>query len=173
MEDDDCDADLMLKWRNLKGIHHYFFNSDPLTKYGHKKFIEKAIAKGDKNFIAEIEEDKIWTPVGSASVVNIDYISRVAEYGRLLIDNNFKGMGLGREIENLTIFYVFEILNMNKFWCEVIDYNQQVIDQHLHTGFVIEGIKRQHVFKEDAYRDVVIMGIMRHEYDIKKKENKI
>ena len=168
MEQTEFDTNLVLRWRNNKGMHHHYFNSDPLTKYGHQKFLEKSIAAGDKNFIVEMEnKDGTWIPVGVVAVLHINYISRNAEWGRFIVSPDYSGLGIGRKIENLIMSYVFDTLNMNKLWCEVINNNQRVIDQHERSGFIVEGIKRKHLFKEGKYHDVVFMGMLKNEWEAK------
>lgn len=164
---EDDDTEFLINLRNVKGMNDYFYTSEPFSYWGHAKFMNNLKNGDDKFFV--VEEIETEQAIGAVSVTHIDWMNRTAEYGRLIIDPITRGKGYGKEIELMTIKYVFDTLNMNKFWCEVLEYNQRVVKLHQETGFIIDGIMRQHIYKDGIYHNVVLMSLLKEDY-LKNKE---
>ena len=158
------DLALMVKWRNDPKVYQYFYEHEPLSLHMQKAWFENFLRKTDeKTWIIEVIETG--EHIGMVGITSIDWRNRRAEYGRLLIypEKYHKG-GYGAETEALVLRYVFDHMNMNRFECEVFVSNENVIGLHKASGFKIEGILRQYVFKNGHYQDVVQMAILREEF---------
>ncbi len=71
---------------------------------------------------------------------------------------------MGRGIECNIYDHVFFKLALNKLSCEVLSFNQKVVDIHKHFGSKVEGLLRQHIYKEGKFLDVVRMAILKEEW---------
>ncbi len=60
--------------------------------------------------------------------------------------------------------YAFRDHNMNRVWLEVLADNARAIRAYRTCGFVEEGRLRQHAWHDGAYKDVVVMGVLRAEW---------
>jgi len=99
------------------------------------------------------------------AVLNINWRSRNAELGRLLIgEPRYRGLGYGPEAIVLACEYAFDHLNLHKVYCEVLASQLGVISMYRKLGAVEEGIRKEHVFKRGLYEDVVILALFREEY---------
>ena len=67
--------------------------------------------------------------------------------------------GLGTVLGYKALEYIFEQLKMRKVCAEVLDYNEASIHFHKKLGFIEEGRLQEHVFKDGAYHDVILMGM--------------
>lgn len=160
---EDKDSELIIRLRNEKKIKQYFYNDDPIASYIHQAFIEKVRKSGDKYFAIEIIEDG--SVIGFMGLYHIDYVNRKAEYGRLILDPQFRGKKYGDEAEMLIHSYAFDTLNLEKVYCEVLSNNEKVIKQHERNGYKITGMFKNHIYKYGKYHDVVWMEILKNEFD--------
>jgi RimJ/RimL family protein N-acetyltransferase len=54
--------------------------------------------------------------------------------------------------------------------CEVLAFNTAVIRLHQKFGFQVEGVLRQHHFVGNEYIDTYKLGILAHEWAVKRDE---
>ncbi len=65
---------------------------------------------------------------------------------------------------------MFEKLELNKLYCQVLSWNDIVVKIHHKYGSKIEVNFRQHIFKCNKFYDIVCMGILKEEWlEIKKQ----
>ena len=77
---------------------------------------------------------------------------------------------MGKQIELNILSYVFDELKLNKLCCEVLAFNELVVKIHQKYGSKIEGRLRKHIFKNGEFHDVIVMGILKEEWErIKEK----
>ena len=168
------DHPLLASWCNDPTLTPYFYADEPVSLESHLKWYEGV--KNDPTqrfFVIEALVDPtdgdrpgLRRPIGCVGLLHIEPIHRRAEYGRLKIgDVRYRSGGFGREAENAIMRYGFDVLNLNRIWCEVLDDNEKVIAMHERTGFKVEGFMRAHVWKGGDYRMVVVMGLLRKDWE--------
>lgn len=161
---EDADLPIMLTWINDPEAIQYFYNDEPISLPMQKKWFENYLKNIETDKIFIIEEKKFKTAIGMVSIYHIDWRNKKAEWGRFFLEKSFRGKGYGKEIERKIYDYCFTFLNLNKLYCEVFEFNTKVIDSHKKMGSCVEGILRQHVFKNGKYQNVVVMSILLDEY---------
>jgi UDP-4-amino-4,6-dideoxy-N-acetyl-beta-L-altrosamine N-acetyltransferase len=158
------DLPKMVQWRNDPEIHQHFYEHEPLSLDAQKVWFEKHRTRQDEKLWI-IETADSHEALGTVGLVHIDWRNRKAEWGRFLIySKGHRKGGYGSEVESLILRYFFDHMNMNRLQCEVFADNAHVISLHQNFGFRQEGLFRQYVFKEGAYRDVVYLAMLRDEY---------
>ena len=98
---------------------------------------------------------------------NLDYISwhhGDSFMGIGIGDKAYWGRGVGTEVMNLLLRYVFTELNLHRLSLTVFEYNQRAIRMYEKCGFKIEGINRAYHFRDGRRWDLVAMGILREEW---------
>ena len=60
--------------------------------------------------------------------------------------------------------HAFRLLNLRRGFLRVHGRNERGIRAYRACGFVEEGRLRQHVWSDGAYDDLVLMGVMREEF---------
>jgi len=127
--------------------------------------------------IYSIEETKTWYKTLTVPYYIVYYEGKRIGYFRLSnyssqnnnmligmdIHKDFRGMGYGYEAYIKFIPYVMEKYNLHKLSLEVLSTN--IVAQNLYKklGFIVEGIKRQEVFKNGKYIDSIVMSLLREE----------
>jgi len=161
---EEKDLPLMVKWRNDPENNYYFYEHEPLSMPMQKIWFENYLKNINTDKIFIIDEKETGNTIGMVSVYHIDWRSRKAEWGRLILEKEVRGKGYSKQIEATIYNYVFEYLNLNKLLCEVFYFNNNVIKAHEKMGSKIEGVLRQHIYRHGTYQDVVVMSILKEDY---------
>src|SRR5262249_47408000 len=98
----------------------------------------------------------------------IDFKERHAAFGITIGDKAEWGKGYGTETTRLLVEHAFEILNLNRVWLHVYEFNERGIRTYERVGFQKEGVLRQDHFHEGRYWSTIIMGILREEWQAAK-----
>lgn len=102
-------------------------------------------------------------PAGFMILAGLLGANRSVELKRFVVAP--KGLGLGREALRLCIQAAFAQLNAHRLWLDVVDYNERAISLYLSEGFVREGVLRECDLFEGKYASLVIMSMLRREYE--------
>ena len=158
--------EVVRKWRNSKEVSQYMYTEDIISSEAQQKWFE-FISKSDKFKYWIIKYDNHL--VGVANLSDIDYRNKSAFWAFYLGDTSVRGAGIGGKVEYHILKYVFEELGFHKLNCEVLGFNELVINMHKKFGFIEEGMFKEHIFKNDEYHDVYRLAIFANEWE-KNKE---
>lgn len=100
--------------------------------------------------------------VGRCGVIRLDWKNRVAEVA-IMLGTPYRGRGYGTEAMALLTAFCFREMNLHKVKVSVFDFNAAAIRCYEKCGFVREGALRKEIFRDGAYRDVVLMARMAEE----------
>ncbi len=75
------------------------------------------------------------------------------------------GQGLGRVALEALMAEVFDHLGANRLWLDVFDFNARAIHVYEGVGFKHEGVMREAFKRDDNYCNLVLMSILRKEWD--------
>lgn len=166
-----------LRMDDLDGF--YSWQSDPeITKYYAftrlPQTIEKArgtletIVEGtnrDSVHLAVVKE--AFSPdeefIGVASLKNISFLDRHAEFATVIGSTRNMGKGYGKAASLRMIHYGFDTLNLRKIYMSALAGNEKTIHLYESIGFRREGVFRQHVFRDGVYEDLVWYSLFRDE----------
>ena len=105
---------------------------------------------------------------GCCNLSYIDWRLRSAEFG-LFLDQNLRGLGLGKEALWLMCNFGFNNMNLHKIWCEVFD-NNSSINLYRKIGFKDEGLIRDTYFENGKYGNSYLLSVLDNEwFDINKR----
>ncbi len=77
---------------------------------------------------------------------------------------DFRGKGYGLTAYRMFLRFLFEECEMNKISLEALEHNQRALRLYRRLGFVLEGIKRQDVRREDRYLDSLLFSMLKSEF---------
>jgi len=162
----EADLELIMNWRMRPDITR-FMNTDPILTL-----------EGQKKWLKNISEDltcKYWLiqvdgiPVGIINLCNINYEKKICEWGYYIGENKLRSLKLAMSLEWNLYNFVFEVLNFDALYNEVLDVNKGVVKLHLACGSRINQVFKNHVIKNEIQYDVIRMVITREEWEIKKQ----
>jgi RimJ/RimL family protein N-acetyltransferase len=103
--------------------------------------------------------------IGTCGLYLISWVCRRAQFNILIGEPEVWDKGYGGEATRLCIRYAFENLNLNTVQLGVNAENGRAIHSYENSGFVHEGIRRQFIFSQGRYSDMVVMSVLRSEYE--------
>jgi RimJ/RimL family protein N-acetyltransferase len=101
--------------------------------------------------------------VGVLSLLEWSHVARIAELGVTLGAATDRGAGYGGEACRLALRHAFEDMDLQRVHLNVYEDNPAV-RLYRRLGFREEGRLRRHTYKRGAYRDVLLMGLLREEW---------
>jgi len=137
--------------------------SYPTTRKDLEKYHEESNSPHAVMFAVCVKEDDRY--IGNARIRKIDKENKRCTYGRLIGDLEYRGKGIGTEVLELILRYAFVNLGMNRVWTEIFDDNEVSIRSNEKAGMRQEGIIRQAYYKNGSPKDVVMMSMLREEFD--------
>lgn len=149
------------EWMNDKAVSNNFGGHHNLvTLTGAKKALDELT--GYRFAIVLLDGDEL---LGHISLHNIDHLHRNAFLGILVGAAPRRGQGYGAEAIRLLLDYGFNTLNLHNIALTVHADNHPAIACYKNAGFRESGRKREWVFKDGHYVDVLSMDILAREFN--------
>lgn len=117
-------------------------------------------SQSDVSFVVDVDG----TAVGTASLFGFDRFARHAEAGINLVAAA-RGRGVGTAAIGQLVDFGFLRQNLRRIHLQAIASNTAAIRAYEKAGFVVEGRQREHAWVRGAYEDIVVMGLLRSEYE--------
>jgi RimJ/RimL family protein N-acetyltransferase len=92
-------------------------------------------------------------------------ISRRATLGMMIGDRQYWGKGYGTAVIKLFVRFLFTRYNLHRIDLATFSENQRAIRSYEKCGFVAEGVRRKAMWTVNGYRDQVMMGLLREDWD--------
>ncbi len=106
-----------------------------------------------------------WEHIGSCGFFHLNWRCRHAEAGILIGARERWGQGYGSDALRTLVHWGFYTLDLNRIYLRVFDDNARAIRCYQKVGFVEEGRLRQDDYRNGAYRDTLLMSMLRSEWD--------
>lgn len=115
-------------------------------------------------FGIEVEQEAGRALAGTCCLVGIDWVSRLAELRIRIGDSQVWGHGVGTEATRLLVAYGFTDLNLERIWLRVYASNGRAVHMYVKMGFQQEGRLRRAAYIHGTLEDVLLMGLLREEW---------
>lgn len=151
-------------WLNDSEVCRYNSHGDTLyTKEMAQSYIKSVIDNPNTAVFAicSSENDR---HVGNIALQQISTKNRNAELAILIGEPSVYGKGIGYEAGMLLVSYAFDTLKLHRLYCGT--HSENLAMQHLacKLGMREEGRRREAIFKNGKFADVVEYGILADEY---------
>jgi len=159
-------AGLVQKWSH-DATFLRLLDSDPARVYSKKqiaKWFKKENLRDFSFLISTLDGD---TSIGDIGLFVSDWLAGNAYVGIGIGDPQFWGKGYGTDAIRVILRYGFLGLNLNRVTLTVFSYNERAIKSYLKVGFIEEGRLRQWMLRDEKRYDLVYMGILRAEWDMR------
>lgn len=118
--------------------------------------------QGEQVMFAIDVDDRV---IGGISLYNVDPLARNCELGIVIGERDYWGRGYGRDAVEVALRYAFRYLNYHRVHLSTWSDNERALRSYHACGFVEEARLRQHVWNDGRYKDEVMMGILRPEWE--------
>ena len=150
----------LLALRNEPEVRHNMYDGDLIEPATHERWLDGIAANRRADYHLVYLDD---TLIGMVAFTNIDQTHKRADWA-FYITGILQGRGIGTALERSALDYAFGPLGLNKLNCEVIDWNEAVMALHKRFGFLEEGRRRAHVWRDGEYHDAVLLGLTRQDW---------
>lgn len=157
------DLEQVMHWRMRPDITQNMYSTPQLTLVQQRNWFER-ISQSDRDRYWIIEAGEAKQSIGVINLTDIDLVHRRCAWAYYIAETAARGRGIAKTIECNINDYVFEMMNFNRLWCEVLAFNDRVVKLHELFGARTEGVLRQHVMKDGKFHDVVRMAVLRNDW---------
>lgn len=157
------DLNLCQKWMNDPAVRRFLSPVRPLNRLAEKAFLEELHKRSIDVILAIVLKDED-RHIGNTGLHSINNVDRMAEFGIAIGETDCWQKGHGTEATRLMVNYGFNTLNLNRVYLRVHADNPRGMATYEKVGFRKEGVMRQARFHDGQYHDVILMSILREEF---------
>lgn len=158
LQDDDAEA--LYRWRNEPEVDRWMYGAPP-TREEHERWFAKFRADPDRKGWIILQNGQ---PCGSLTLTGLASRLKRAQWGWYIGDADARGRGAGRAAQALGLDLAFRDFDLQKVSAEVLADNDTALRAQAAAGFRREGYLRRHAYKHGAFRDVVLLAILKEEW---------
>lgn len=155
------DLDIIYKWENDTELWHLSQTQIPFSRFDIEQFILQGnhdiyVEKQFRFMIETIEDNAI---VGAIDIFDFDAKNKRAGIG-ILIDKNYRELGLGSEALGILIGYAKNTLQLHQLYCNILISNLVSLHLFKEKHFQEIGVKKDWIFIKGKYLDEVILQLI-------------
>ncbi len=160
------DVDTILAHFNDLELRQFLGAPIPVSKDEEEQWIRRTWETRQKGteYTFGIEENNKGLLIGSCSLLDVHSINRLAELGIAIWNKSYWDKGIGSEAIQLICSYGFYLINLHSIFLRVHDFNKRAIRVYEKLGFQHVARKRETVFIDGKYHDVLVMDILEDEF---------
>jgi len=153
------------RYLNDSEIKKYIMSGIPYlyTLTDEEKWFENVSATKDTyNFAIETIEEKLY--IGGCGIDNVDWKNSIVVVGIFIGNKEYLNKGYGTDAMNVLISFIFNQMNINKIKLNVYSFNERAIKSYKKSGFIIEGVLRDEIYRDGQYYDKITMGLLKKDF---------
>lgn len=157
------DAELVRGWRNDPRVARGYVDRRGITVEAQQQYV-RSLPDDASQAVFVAEDLNRREPFGVCSLRQIDHVHRRAAIG-ILRNPDATEFGLQLFESGFLLFhFAFASLNLHKLTSEVFAVNHSARRWNEAMGLTIEGILRSHVWCDESFQDLVILGLLRDDF---------
>lgn len=160
-----------LQMEDADGPYPSWFEDQEVCKYNrHGKYPKNR--KYFFDYIASLnrEDSVVWAichsrdgHIGNVALESISVLNRSAEFAIIIGARDHWGKGAARRAGHALVSHGFDKLNLHRIGCGTAAGNMGMRQLALSLGMQQEGIRRQALFLDGSWEDVIEFGVLRDE----------
>lgn len=161
--------EMIASWNNLE-LRMNTGNTIAQSRNDLEEFIKNSwdLKKNEKGYIFAIENKSSQEFLGHCSLFILNTTVRSANLGIFIYRKENWNKGFGTDAMKVLLYIGFNYLNFHRIELGVYPSNERAIHVYKKIGFQEVGRKRDNRFMNGAYRDEIIMDILKPEWLEKK-----
>lgn len=157
---EEADVDRLFFWENDRSLMECVATAAPLSRFQVWEYVHNytadPYASGELRLIL-VKPDGV--AVGYIDLYSFDAVNRRAGVG-IYIDEEFRGMGIGKEALRLLCDYVQITLGIHQLWATVAIDNKSSVALFNSAGFKSTGKLRSWIRRGGQYADALILQLL-------------
>lgn len=162
------DSENYLKWINDPETNFYRGLYPPTSEVVAQAWVQEQLHQTTEKISLAIEKldgDKSTGAIGFVGLRGACPRSRRAEIWIYLGDKTQWGHGYGLNSIQAVCNYAFTEMNLHRLWLECDPEHAAGVRCYEKVGFVREGTQREAYYRRGAFRDTIIMGLLRPDWE--------
>jgi diamine N-acetyltransferase len=161
------DLERYVEWFNDPEVTRHLMRHLPLSLAAEVQWFENMQKQEEESrpLAIEAKDGDQWVHIGGAGIHDIDWQARRGEMGISIGDKRYWNRGFGTDTIRALLRHGFECLNLHRIFLRVFEDNERAIAVYERLGFKEEGRLREHSYRSGSYLDMIIMGILRSEWE--------
>jgi RimJ/RimL family protein N-acetyltransferase len=168
------DIPRFVEWLNDPEVQEGILIHHPMSQAEEEGWFDRMLTRPVDERVMGIEareetpegHDETWKLIGTCAFDKIDWRVHAAEFGIMIGDKSYWNRGYGTEAVRLLVKHGFTKLNLNRIFLHVFETNPRAIRAYEKAGFNLEVRQRQAEYRHGRYIDVLLMGILKQEYQL-------
>ncbi|MHA2176576.1 MAG: GNAT family N-acetyltransferase [Candidatus Hodarchaeales archaeon] len=166
------DVPELMKYWNSREVKKFLMQSAPHSFQEEEEWVRNTWENRKKGssyvFGIILKENDLY--IGNVEIIISNTISRRGTLGVVIFNTNYWDKGLGTEAINLVLEFGFSSLNLHSIELEVFENNLRAQKSYEKCGFKQYGKRRQSIFFEGKFIDMLLFDMLKNEW-IEKKSN--
>lgn len=159
------DIEKTLLWHNQEDISDFYSGHPfPVNIEMERKWYDKILTSNFPVTVFGIENLENNCLIGITVLKDINLINRSAEFSIYIGDKEYRGKGFSNEATSETLRFGFFKLGLNRIYLKVLEGNEAAIKLYESAGFIKEGLFRCAVFKNNIFKNEIIMAVLKDEF---------
>lgn len=152
--------ELIRMWRNNDKVRSHMFSDHLVSKEEHATWLAS---------LPNSQLQKAWvvfshaTPIAVVNLQKISLSNKRTDWG-FYVDPEKSRPGMGAKVLYAFLYRIFEEWNYEKVNAVVLSNNMPVVKLHKKFGFVEEGIRREHILRNEQKMDCYFLGLCKTEW---------
>jgi len=151
------DLETLRKWRMKSEVTKYLYTDPILTIEDQKKWYEELQTKFDAYWILNFKG----VDVGYATLRDIK--NKSADPGVFIAETEYRRKGIAKSALISIQEFAFGPLDLHKLYGPILSENYGALLFYLKNGWKIEGVLRDHIFK-DRFYDVYMVALLKEDW---------
>jgi RimJ/RimL family protein N-acetyltransferase len=151
---------------------HAWINDPEVTQFLTMRFpvsllAEERWASRERDPLKELElaiETTEGVHIGNCSLGGAASVDRAGGLGIMIGDKQYWGQGYGTDTMLTLCGFGFSEMNLHRIFLHVYEFNPRAIACYEKCGFQHEGRLREALFRNGAYHDILVMGLLEDEF---------
>ncbi len=173
------DIPCFVSWLNDPEVIEGILIRYPISQADEEGWFDRMLTRPVDERVMGIEAKEVapdgstetWKLIGTCAFDHIDWRVHTTEFGILIGEKSFWNRGYGTDAVRLLVKHGFETLNLNRIFLHVFESNPRAIRAYEKAGFSQEVRERQAEYRHGRYLDVLLMAMLKEEYDQRGRES--
>lgn len=159
---DSKDIPIRVDWINDLRINQTMFFDLPASIENTEKWYKANFGKKNRIDFSFFDIDNICIAMGGFTDINP--LHKNAEF-YVMVNPEMQGKGIGKQVSFWMYNYAFSILDLNKIFLYTNDDNIAAFSIYEKAGFQLEGVLRNHKWKNNKFQNRRFYGLLKSEWE--------
>ena len=160
-----ADAERAFTWINDREVTRYLTVRYPGSLTEEQRWVEQRPTNAFATGVRLAIETKAGVHIGGIDLGRVSAEDRNASLGIMIGDKEYWSNGYGTDAIVTLLRFAFEEMNLHRVSLHVFEFNERAIVCYRKSGFRDEGRLRHNYYGEGRYWDVIVMGVLREEFE--------